>query len=533
MHERGNTTRRLRRSLATLAAATALVLGVSACSAGTPEGTPETTEQVLIAGSQMSSFPSLDTGAITLAGYEGQRLIGNLIYEGLTKRDVSDPDAPAGVAPALAESWEVADDGLTYTFSLREGVTFHDGTPWDADAAIFNFTRYMDESDPNYVASIVTYYSVLEYVESVEKVDDMTIALHLSEPFAYVLADLYNVYFASPTSLEEGGPDLQATNPVGTGPFTFDNISGTDTLTMVANEDWWGEGPELDTFVVKLLPDAAARVAALRAGEVNWIEAVPPDDIPALESAGFQIASKKFDWVWPWRLMVDREPFDDVLVRQAMNYAIDREAIANQLLGGYAYPAYQVLAEASPWFDAEDSIYGYDPARAEELLTEAGYPDGFEITVGYISSGSGSMQPKVMNEALQAQLAEVGITVNLEPVEFSVMMGKYQEDMPGWQAYNSAQSLEQPSSWATSFRCDVSRTHYCNEQVDSLLDEALVTVDDTTRGQLLTDAMSIVTDEAIWMFVVNDSAPRAMAADVAGYEQPMSWWVEFNSVSIE
>lgn len=512
----------------------AVAVTLTAC-AGGDDGADTSPDkpQVLVAGSQMSSFPSLDTGAITLAGYEGQRLIGNLIYEGLTKRDVSDPDAPAGVAPALAESWEVSDDGLTYTFDLREGVTFHDGTPWDADAAIFNLDRYMDPDDPNYVESIVTYYSVLEYVETAEKVDDMTIALHLSEPFAYVLSDLYNVYFASPASLEEGGPDAQAVSPVGTGPFVFDSIEGTDTLTMTRNAEWWGEGPLLDTFVVKLLPDPAARVAALRAGEVNWVEALPPDDIASLESAGFKVASKKFDWVWPWRLLADREPFDDVRVRQAMNYAIDREAIADQLLSGTAFPAYQTLAEASPWFDETDSIYSYDPERARELLAEAGHPDGFAITVGYISSGSGSMQPKIMNEALQAQLAEVGIDVTLEPVEFSVMMGKYGDGMVGWQAYNASQSLEQPSSWATSFLCGASRTGYCNEEVDALLAQALVTVDDAARGQLLTDAMSITTEEAIWMFVVNDSAPRAMAADVMGYEQPMSWWVEFNGVYIE
>lgn len=511
-----------------LASAAALALVLSACtSAPAPDA-----EQELVAGSQMAAFPSLDTGAITLAGYEGQRLIGNLIYEGLTKRDVSDPDAPAGVAPALAESWEVTEDGLEYTFFLREGVAFHDGTPWNADAAIFNFNRYMDENDPNYVESIVTYYALLAFIDSVEKVDEMTIAIHLNQPFAYLLSDLYNVYFASPASLEESGPEGQASNPVGTGPFVFDSLTGTDTLSMVRNEDWWGDGPQLDRFTVRLLPDPAARVAALRAGEVNWIEAVPPDDIASLESAGFQVASKKFDWIWPWRLLVDREPFDDVRVRQAMNYAIDREAIADELLHGTAYPAYQVLAEASPWYDPADSIYSYDPERAVELLTEAGYPDGFEITVGYISSGSGSMQPRVMNEALQAQLAEIGITVNLEPVEFSVMLGKYGDGMAGWEAYNSAQSLEQPSSWATSFRCGTARTYYCNPEVDELLDQALVTVDEAERGQMLTDAMSIATEEAIWMFVVNDSAPRAMAAEVQGYEQPMSWWVEFNDVSI-
>ena len=191
-----------RRVLATLAAAAVTAMTLAGCAGG---ATTASGEQELIVGSQMASFPSLDTGAITTAGYEGQRLIGNLIYEGLTKRDVSDPDAAAGVAPALAESWDVSEDGLTYTFHLQEGVTFHDGTAWDADALIYNINRYMNEDDPNYDPVLITYYAVLNFVDSVEKVDDLTVDFKLTEPVALFLADLYNVYFPRPTSLDEAG----------------------------------------------------------------------------------------------------------------------------------------------------------------------------------------------------------------------------------------------------------------------------------------------------------------------------------------
>ena len=126
-----------RRILAAAAAAAIAALTLAGCAGG---GTPAAADQELVIGSQMASFPSLDTGAITTAGYEGQRLIGNLVYEGLTKRDVSDPNAAAGVAPSLAESWDVSEDGLTYTFHLQEGVTFHDGEAWDADALLTTST---------------------------------------------------------------------------------------------------------------------------------------------------------------------------------------------------------------------------------------------------------------------------------------------------------------------------------------------------------------------------------------------------------
>ena len=518
-----------RRVLATLAAAAVTAMTLAGCAGG---ATTASGEQELIVGSQMASFPSLDTGAITTAGYEGQRLIGNLIYEGLTKRDVSDPDAAAGVAPALAESWDVSEDGLTYTFHLQEGVTFHDGTAWDADALIYNINRYMNEDDPNYDPVLITYYAVLNFVDSVEKVDDLTVDFTLTEPFAFFLADLYNVYFASPTSLDEAGSAGQSSNPVGTGPFVFDTLAENQSISFVRNDDYWGTVPELDRLTVELIPDPAARTAALRAGRVDWIEAAQPDDFASLEAAGFVTTGNAFDWEWSWQLFTDVAPFDDIRVRQAMNFAIDRESIAEDLLHGTASPAYQMFAGASLYYDEADNIYSYDPDKAAALLAEAGYEDGIDITVGYITAGSGSMQAKAMNEALQAQLAKVGIRVTLDPVDFGGMYAQLGEGNTGWNAANQAFSLEQPSSWSWSLLCGTNYFGYCNEEFDALHAEALVTTDDAERAALLTEAGSIQTADAGWMYVVNDTAPRAMSADVQGFVQPKSWWIDFTGISM-
>lgn len=521
---------RARRRLVAAALAVATAVALAGCASGT--GSDD--EMELVIGSQMASFPSLDTGAITTAGYEGQRLIGNLVYEGLTKRDISDPDAPAGVAPALASSWEVSEDGLDYVFHLQDGVTFHDGTPWNADALIFNLNRYMDETDPNYDPVLITYYDVLTHIASVEKVDDLTVSMHLTDPFAFFLANLYNVYFASPTSLEKGGSAAQAKDPVGTGPFIFDSLQENQSISFVRNDDYWGDVPKLDRITVELIPDAAARTAALRSGRVDWIEAAQPDDFASLEAAGFVTTGNAFDWEWSWQLMVQEKPFDDIRVRQAMNYAIDREAIAEDLLHGTASPAYQMMAPASLYYDPADDIYSYDPDKARELLAEAGYPDGVDVTVGYITAGSGSMQAKPMNEALQTQLAEVGINVTLEPVDFSGMYGKLGAGDTGWQAANQAFSLEQPSSWKGFwFGCDGNLFGYCNEEAEALYDQAMVTTDDEERAALLTQVGHLVTADAAWMFVVNDTAPRAMSASVKGFVQPKSWWISFNDVYLE
>lgn len=519
-----------RKALASILLAS--TLAVSACAA-TQSSDSGTGGNELVIGSQMAAFPSLDTGAITTAGYEGQRLIGNLVYEGLTKRDVSDPNAPAGVAPALASSWEISPDGLEYTFTLQDGVKFHDGTDWNADALIYNIDRYMNKDNPHYDPVLITYYTVLNFVKDVEKVDDSTVKFTLNEPFAFFLADLYNVYFASPTSIDKDGAAGQAAHPVGTGPFVFDTLEPNQSISFTRNDSYWGDVAKLDRLTVELIPDPSARTAALRAGRVDWIEAAQPDDLASLKDAGFVATGNPFDWEWSWQLMTNEKPFDDVRVRQAMNYAIDREAIANDLLHGTAVPAYQTFAEASLYYDPADNIYSYDPAKAKALLAEAGYPDGVDVKVGYITAGSGAMQAKAMNEALQAQLAEVGINVTLDPVDFSGMYAKLGEGNTGWQGANQAFSLEQPSSWKGFwFGCDGNFFGYCNEQAEALYDQALVTVDDTERAALLTQVGHLVTEDAAWMFVVNDTAPRAMSADVTGFEQPKSWWIDFTSVSM-
>ena len=504
---------------------------VAGCAGGTEEAGE--TEQTLVIGSQMATISNLDTTRATSGGYENQRLIAHMIYEGLTKRDVSDPDVPAGVAPALAESWEVSEDGLTYTFSLREGVVFHDGTPWDADAAIYNFERYLDENHPNYDPALLSWFNPGAYIESVEKVDDLTITLHLHTPYAYLLEDLYSIYFGSPAVLEASGSEGMAATPTGTGPFAFEAQASPTEISFVRNDDWWGETPRLDRIVVKLIPDPSARTAALRSGTVDWIEGAQPDDLASLESAGFTVTMQEFDWEWAWQLFVDRPPFDDVRVRQALNFAIDREAIASQLLADTAVPTYQILSRASLFYDPQYDIYDYDPEKARQLLAEAGYADGLDITVGYVSAGSGAMQPKAMNEAIQAQLAEVGIDVSLQPLDFGAFYGALASKEVDWNAANGALNLERPGTWGWLFLCGQSWYGYCNEDVDALLAQAATTPEEEVRKSLVTEATALLTQDAAWLSVVGDTAPRAMSSRVKGFEQPMSWALEFNKVYIE
>ncbi|MGW4728342.1 ABC transporter substrate-binding protein [Streptomyces shenzhenensis] len=517
--------------------AIAIALTLTACAGGGGGGGGTSANgQVLRIGSSMPSFPNLDTGGITNGGYEGQRLIGNNIYDGLTRWEVSDTSEPRKIGPGLATAWKVSNDSTVYDFTLREGAKFTDDTPWNADAAVYNFDRYMNKENPAYSAAVIGNYPVLSRIKSVEKTGDYGLRITMKQPYAYLVDDLYNVYMASPTSLKNSGAKGQSQHPVGSGPFKFSSISSQE-LVLEKNDKWWGGAPKLDKITITLLPDNSARVAALRAKRVDWIEGADPDDLASLKSAGFVTTQKAFDWIWGWVLDVSKKPFNDAKVRQALNYAIDRKAIADDLMLGTAVPETQTVPQANPAYDANDNTYTYDPDKAKQLLTEAGYPNGFQFSLGYISSGSGTMKPKAMNEALQAQLAKVGVKVNLVPTDFSVMITSIwvNKKIPAdWGGYNAPFSMGNLSEWGSfNFGCDgQSVSHYCNRDAQKLMDRAQTTADETQRLALLTRAARIVTADAPWLYVVNDTAPRAMTKNVTGFEQPMSWWINFNTISM-
>jgi peptide/nickel transport system substrate-binding protein len=524
-----HSTRRPKRLLAGVAALVATGIALAGCAASPSSSS---VKQVLTVASTLAAFTSLDSGAITSGGYEEQRLLGNTIYEGLTRKDVSDPTAPATDAPALASSWDVAKDGLTYTFHLRENVTFQDGTPWNADAAIYNLTRYTDPKDPNYDATVSATYGVLTTkVKSFEKVDDMTIAFHMAAPYPYFIGDLYPIYFASPTSLEKSGSAGQAKNPVGTGPFEFVSQNGNQEVDLKKNPNYWGGAPKLDELHIVNIPDASSRVAALRSGRVDWIEGASPDDIPSLESSNFVITKQLFDWTWNWSFMTNKGPLANPEVRLALNYAIDRDAIANDLLDGTAVAMTNILPSKDPMYESSDDLYTYDVDKAKQMLADAGYANGFTMTVSYPASGSGYMLPKPMNEALQAQLAKVGVTVKFIVEDFPTWIAKINAKTVDSDARMAAGTMDLYSTWGTyNFGCGTSRYGYCNEDVQKLLDTASTTIDDTARADLLKQAAKILTTDAPRLSVVSDTAPRAMTSHVKGFVQPASWWVSFNNI---
>jgi peptide/nickel transport system substrate-binding protein len=324
--------------------------------------------------------------------------------------------------------------------------------------------------------------------------------------------------------------------PVGTGPFTFVSETRGQQLVLKANPDYWGGAPKISQLILRPIPDTTARTAALRSGQVNWIEVPPPDDVPTLDKAGFQVLTNSYDHVWPWVFDLTKKPFDNVKVRQALNYAINREALIKNVLQGTADPEFQTAAKANAAYVTSNDIYSYNPDKAKQLLTEAGYPNGFSTTLSYPTSGSGNMVPTPMNEALQQDLAAVGVKVKLQPVEWASMLTDYfAGKIPGGaDMINISLSMQQEGFWnvwfGTSSPTNVGK--YSNPEVDALLLKAKSTIDDTARNALYTQAAGLITKDAPWLFVVDDRNPRALAPAVHGFVEPKSWFVDLTTVSV-
>lgn len=521
---------RRRKRIGALAVASSL-LALAACGSGGNNDDNDSRESdgtggTLVIAMTAANVPGLDTSLVSSEGAEGNRMVGYQIYDGLTKLvDLDNPDDVVKPGPGLAVSFESNADATVWTYKLRSGVKFQDGTPFNADAVIFNLKRFTDPTFKYYDAAVAARASTqLGLVKSFKKIDDMTIEFDMTGPDSHFSYDTTSVFIGSPTAIQKEGNDGFKKAPVGTGPFKFESQSGNEQLTLVKNPDYWGGAPKLDKLILKPIPDATARVAALKTGEVNWDEYVTPDSIESLKSQGFQITSNAYDWDWPWLFDVSKPPFDNKLVRQAANYAINREAMATSLLHDTATPAYQMIAPASAAYDKANDMYSYDPDKAKELLKEAGYPNGVKVTLSYPTSGSGNMIPGPMNEELQQDLAAVGIDVKLEPVEWSIMVSDFNNGKitGGANAQNISLGMSNELFWPQVLGTGGSRNtgHYSNPKLDALLAEAAKTGDYDKRYEIYKEAGKIVTEDAPWLFVVNDTGPRAQSPKVHGFVQP-------------
>jgi ABC-type transport system substrate-binding protein len=332
------------------------------------------------------------------------------IHETLVK-----PDEQGNIQPALATAWNTSDDKLTWTFKLRQGVKFHDGTPFNAAAVKATFDRMRD------AATASPRRSALAAITDIKVVDDFTIALVTKEPFAPLLAQIsaYNLAIMSPAQIQKAGAKYRE-QPAGTGPFKLKSWQPGERIILARNDDYWGDKPKLDALETRVVPEDSARVLLLLSGEADVIASVPTVMLKRLESSSAVKVIKKtgFRTIYVG-LNNALPPFNDRRVREAVAHAIDVNGLQRGVLsgvgklgGGFESPVIGGAKEIAP--------RAHDPAKAKKLLAEAGHPNGFETSF-YVPTGRYLMD-RQLGEAIQAQLAAVGIKVKIESPEWGAFV---------------------------------------------------------------------------------------------------------------
>jgi peptide/nickel transport system substrate-binding protein len=480
-------------------------------------------------------------------GYEGYRFVGNNVYNGLTQFDLDQNKELPTPEPALAESWELSADKLTWTFKLRKGVTFHDGTPFNADAVIFQLDRVAKKDSEFYdTAWAPRYANNVRFMKSWTKVDDLTVAITTTQLYGWLLYDLAHIYLPSPAVIKQYGNEDWLPHASGTGPFKIEKYVDGQVMELVANEEYWGGRPKLDRIVLLPQPEPASRLASLQSSDVDWAEVPSPDAIDQLKAEGYQVFLGKHPGAINPKFNMFRPPFkDNVKLRQALNYALDREGLAT-LLNGAGAPGKQYVYEGNPGYVEDHPGYEYDPAKAKKLLAEAGYEPGeLKLKFTYTSNGSGNMYPSVMMEKLQIDFKAIGVAVKLVPMEWNSFLTINLEglDQPQWAdidiVWSSPAAGMVPSGYLSSHLCTrgtgdlPNSAGMCNPEGDKAYLEAATKFTEEEWNPLIQKMHEISLDNADFLFWMQDLNLRVMSAKVHGYIQPQSWWVDFTKIWVE
>jgi peptide/nickel transport system substrate-binding protein len=443
------------------------------------------------------------------------------IYESLLeyKRDSTE------VVPGLAERWETSADGLTWKLALRRNVKFHDGTPFNAEAVVFNFERWMLESHP-YHKGVFEYWKSMfggfpGFVKSVKASDDGTVEFVLEKPMAPFLANLAMPMFgiASPTAVKKYGDDYFK-NPVGTGPFRFKEWRKDDRIVLERNPDYWGEKALLDRVIFRSIIDNSARLLELQAGSIDLMEFLSPDDLPTVKNdANLQLVlrpSMNVGYLW-WN--VEKEPFGKLEVRRAIGHAINKRAIVDKLFGGIGIAAKNMLPPSLWGYNDAVVDYEYDAAKAREYLAKAALPDGFKTKLWAMPNPRPYMpQPTKIAEAIQADLKAVGIEAEIVTMDWAAYLAKTRDGeqemyMLGWTGDNG-----DPDNFLYwFFGQKETRSRYFNAKAAELTAKAQAIFNQEERARLYRETQMILKEDAANVPIAHTTPPLAAKKIVKGY----------------
>jgi ABC-type transport system substrate-binding protein len=469
---------------------------------------------------------SLDSNQETTA--PGAWVYGNIIEPLI----VLNPDME--LVPRLATSWEFISD-TTLRFYLRKGVEFHDGTAFSAEAVKYTFDRALFGEPRANWASLGA-----DPISEVKVIDDYTVDIITANPYGPILSTMAMVYtgIISPAAVEKYG-DEYGRHPVGTGPFIFEEWRTRDRIVLVANENYWRGRPSLDKVIFRVIPEEGSRMLALRTGEVDVVLKPSPPELPAFEAdLAFKLDETNGLRVFYLEFNLSQKPLDDVRVRHAIAYAIDKVSILDNILEGAAGPTITSLLAPGVFgyygWDTEE-MYPYNPEKAVSTLNEAGWTDedgdgvleknGEDLVLSFMPAKGRYLKDIEIAEAIQAQLAEVGIQVKMDIFEWATAFGKSRSaELPyhllsfGWVTTNAdadytlhsmfISELTPPTGW-NSFR-------YSNAEVDRLVELGRVTVDQEARKQIYARAQAILAADLPFVPIYTTKELAVMSADVEG-----------------
>jgi len=432
----------------------------------------------LVIGIQLEP-PVLDP-TINAAAAIGEVTYDN-VFEGLTRIEED-----GSVVPALATDWSVSDDGLTYVFHLRQGVTFHDGTTFDADDVAFTFGRLLAAESPN------PQKALFAAVDDVVAVDPATVEFRLSQRFGDLL---YDLSWPAAVIVAPESEGANALTPVGTGPFRFVEWAEGDHVTLARYDGYWGEAPALATATFRFISEPATAANALRAGDVDAFPNFPAyETVPLFQNdRAFTVAIGATEGEVIMSINNAAEPFDDLRVRQAISHAVDRQTIIDGAVFGYGIPIGSFFSPGNAAYVDLTGVYPYDPARARALLAEAGYPDGFSTTL--------TLPPTVYamrsGEIIAQELRDIGIEARIEQVDWA----RWLSDVFTDRNYDLTIVAHVEPNDIEIFARDGYYFNYVSQRFRDTMAEVAVAADPAERTRLLQQAQRILAEDAASVFL--------------------------------
>jgi len=499
-------------------------------------------------GISMADIP-LTTGQPD-RGAGAYQFTGFTLYDPLIAWDMDVADKPGKLVPGLATSWETDPaDRKNWILKLRDGVKFHDGSGFDADAVVWNFEKVLNPQAPHFDnRQAAQVRPRLPSVASWKKLDAMTVQVTTKAVDALFPYQLLWFLVSSPAQYAKlGSWEKVAAEPSGTGPFRMGALVPRVKVELLRNAAYWNPKrvPKVQQLTLACVPEDLSRTNALLTGQVDMIETPAPDAVAQLQKGGARVVGNVTPHVWNYHLsMIEGSPWRDLRLRQAANLAVDRDSVV-QLMGGLAKPAVGQVDPASPWFGKPKFQIKYDMDAARKLMAAAGFSKSNPLKTKFMvpTGGSGQMLSMPINEFVQQSWAEIGIELEFQPVELEVAYtawrkGAADPSLKGITGSNIAYVTSDPFYAIIRFYASnqiapagVNWSGYRNPALDALALQVTNSFDVAEQDMLLARIHEMVVDDAVQVWVVHDTNPHALSPRVGSYTQAQHWFQDLTTLS--